>query len=288
MKQHIRPVLLIITFISIFFLLCFPKLALAGSKEGLMLWFNTLIPTLLPFLILSSLLRLLIPKRHNLWFMTGLGIISGYPIGAKLIAEMDTKGPKDFFLSAANNPSPMFVLILVGQTTLNLGGERYLFMATLILCSLLSAFLGNLFLPNSKMLPVEQNQASSEPLLKEIDNILLTSFLTITKIGGYVILFSIFSEFMTVFFANYPTLQVLLAGSLELTSGIFLLQGAAFSIGKKIILASILTGFGGLCALAQTKSVTLGTGLSIRYYLVRKLLCGLLAGLFSAIYLAFL
>ena len=35
------------------FLLFFPKHALAHAKAGLMLWFYTLLPSLLPFLILS-------------------------------------------------------------------------------------------------------------------------------------------------------------------------------------------------------------------------------------------
>lgn len=38
------------------FLLFFPKHALAHAKAGLMLWFYTLLPSLLPFLILSNLL----------------------------------------------------------------------------------------------------------------------------------------------------------------------------------------------------------------------------------------
>lgn len=33
-----------------------PELSLASAKEGLLLWFNVLLPSLLPFIILSDLL----------------------------------------------------------------------------------------------------------------------------------------------------------------------------------------------------------------------------------------
>ena len=39
-------------FVFLSFLLFFPKHALAHTKAGLMLWFYTLLPSLLPFLIL--------------------------------------------------------------------------------------------------------------------------------------------------------------------------------------------------------------------------------------------
>lgn len=43
-------------FLLLCFLLQYPKEALAASRDGLNLWLNTLIPTLLPFLILTGFL----------------------------------------------------------------------------------------------------------------------------------------------------------------------------------------------------------------------------------------
>ena len=38
------------------FLLKYPREALAASRDGLNLWLNTLLPTLLPFMILTGIL----------------------------------------------------------------------------------------------------------------------------------------------------------------------------------------------------------------------------------------
>ena len=43
-------------FLLLIFLLRNPQEALAASRDGLNLWLNTLLPTLLPFLILTGLL----------------------------------------------------------------------------------------------------------------------------------------------------------------------------------------------------------------------------------------
>ena len=42
--------------ILFFFLLFFPQISLEASKTGLLLWFDTILPTLLPFLVLSQLI----------------------------------------------------------------------------------------------------------------------------------------------------------------------------------------------------------------------------------------
>lgn len=53
MKKWLLAFLLLATLL---FLLLFPVPALAASRRGLNLWFGTLVPTLLPFLILSGFL----------------------------------------------------------------------------------------------------------------------------------------------------------------------------------------------------------------------------------------
>ena len=40
----------------LFFLILYPKEALSASRGGMDLWLNTLLPTLLPFLILTGFL----------------------------------------------------------------------------------------------------------------------------------------------------------------------------------------------------------------------------------------
>ena len=86
-------------------LFCFPATALAGAKDGLLLWFHQVMPSLLPFLILSSLflstgLSDRIAKRLSPFlspvlrcspsgcYAVVIGLLSGLPIGAKTVGEL--------------------------------------------------------------------------------------------------------------------------------------------------------------------------------------------------------
>ena len=86
-------------------LLFFPGLVFEGAKMGLNLWFFTLVPTLLPFMVFSNIL---IQSRliEHLLFLPGLftrkylhlspaglyaflcGFFFGYPSGAKILADL--------------------------------------------------------------------------------------------------------------------------------------------------------------------------------------------------------
>ena len=87
----------------------FPVPALAASRRGLNLWFGTLVPTLLPFLILSGPLihtglvhipaSLLAPVFGRLFGVSPLGsyacfigFLCGFPMGAKVLADLTRNG----------------------------------------------------------------------------------------------------------------------------------------------------------------------------------------------------
>ena len=53
MKKSILPVIPVLILI---FLLMHPAQSFEGAKSGLLLWFNVVLPTLLPFMLCSSLL----------------------------------------------------------------------------------------------------------------------------------------------------------------------------------------------------------------------------------------
>lgn len=110
--------------LSFLLLLCFPALSLEGARKGLLLWYNTVLPTLLPFMICMNLMvsfgavNLLAapfyPVLHRLLglsragsFILLSGMLCGYPMGAKTAAIFWTTTaspfpkPAVFTLSAA-------------------------------------------------------------------------------------------------------------------------------------------------------------------------------------------
>ena len=97
-KQLILPLILVLFTIS---LVIFSKTNLSSAKSGLVLWANSIVPVLFPFFVATELL-----SHTNLTYYLGkilnrfmkpifnvrgegsfsfiMGIISGYPIGAKI------------------------------------------------------------------------------------------------------------------------------------------------------------------------------------------------------------
>lgn len=108
--------------IFILFSLLYPAQIIESSKQGILIWFEQILPALLPFTILSSLLL-----KSNLLksFSSGgnllaisitmcCGFAFGFPIGAKLASDfyknhLLSKKQATILSITANNFSPMYV-----------------------------------------------------------------------------------------------------------------------------------------------------------------------------------
>ena len=163
MRRYFSSSVIIVLFIL---LLYFPQEVFAGASDGLLLWFQVIIPTLLPFIIISNLMintsaihilsKLLEPLLSRLFgvsdygtFAILTGFLCGYPMGSKVTADMIREGyisieEGQYLLSFCNNTSPMFIIsYLVWQ---NLNRKDFLvptlFILTLspICCSFLFRF----------------------------------------------------------------------------------------------------------------------------------------------------
>lgn len=104
-KKNIVPVVFLIFTIC---LVVFSKSNVSAAKDGLMLWANCVVPSLLPFFIATELLshtniinglgKLLNRFMRPVFNVPGqgafaffMGIISGYPTGAKIVSDFREK-----------------------------------------------------------------------------------------------------------------------------------------------------------------------------------------------------
>ena len=279
------------------FLLAFPKEALAAAREGLGLWLDTLLPTLLPFLILTGILlrtdgitRIVQPIAPFFKVLTGLsgegayafllGLLCGYPMGAKLTADLYYAGKisrqeSEYLLTFCSNPSPAFLVTYVGQICLEgkipvstLAG--ILFLADMI-CMCFFRFTvfrkksTPVFVPTD---PVKSMTSSKSSML---DSVIMNSFETMAKLGGYILMFSIISACVSHFWFLPSGGKYIFLGMIEVTTGVHGLLFSGFPFQLRVLLALCMSAFGGLCIMAQTKSV-LGKDLSLRPYASAKCL----------------
>lgn len=290
MKRYSFSFFMILLF---FMMLFFPQEVFQGASSGLLLWFQIVLPTLLPFIILSGLLihtnsisviaRLLSPVLKKCFrvskngsFAVLSGFLCGYPVGAKvtadlILSERITKEEGKYLLSFCNNTSPMFIISYIVRQ--NLGSRELAFPSIMILFTspILCSFLFRRFYRDT--LTPQLAPASPEIHFEFdlFDKCIMDSFETITKIGGYIILFSVFISLAQIIPSGNPFLHQVLLPLLEITNGIPMILKASPSFTQAYILVMALTSFGGLCSIAQTKSMIQHSGLSILPYIAEKL-----------------
>lgn len=307
-----RNLFLFVLFFLLFYLFAMPSQALEASRSGLGLWLNTLLPTLLPFLILSRLLlrtgviRIFLEPLAPVWrsvlgltpygaYAWILGMLCGYPMGAKLAGELYcsgkiTRNEADYLLTFCNNASPMFLSTYLVHTVL--GRPEYtlitflLLYCSMYLCSLCfrvyyRRFSQSCLLAMSRSgtcdpasAPAGQKKETSSlvPERDWIDVSIMDSFETITKLGGYILLFSIFSAAIQTIWTTESISRTLFLSLTEISTGLHHIQNTGLNFPLKYAIATAASSFGGLCILAQTRSVTHSCGLSLLPYLAGKLL----------------
>lgn len=251
--------------------------ALTGATEGIQVCLQTIIPVLLPYMFLSSLLTgaisgRKIPLLRQLGRLcsipTGaesiflLGLFSGYPVGAKLIGE--AYGKRRLSRSAAkrmmafcSNAGPSFILGML-PCVFTIKGAPWL----LWFIHIISAILVGMLIPSKDHSSAEMQRSTSP----DPSNVLLQTVKSLSLICGWVILFRILIEFINEYFREYlaPIMRVILTGILELANGCISLV-AVPNEAVRFIVCSCILAFGGLCVVMQTSSVCSNLGLKMYF-----------------------
>ena len=105
----------------------------------------------------------------------------------------------------------------------------------------------------------------------------MSGFETLTRLGGYIMLFAILAQ-MTTCIPHLPKLAgCMLVGLTEITNGIAALASLQLPFTVKYPAIIACTAFGGLSGLAQTASMTREAGFSMTHYVKVKLVLSLVS-----------
>lgn len=304
--------------ISIMILFCFvamlfsPKTVFIGAREGLLLWFQILLPTLFPFLIITNLLlytdsiflisNIAGPILHGVFkvskngsFAVITGFLCGYPIGAKVTANLVENGQISkeegcYLLSFCNNTSPVFILNYLVWKTLKQDDLMLPSLIILILSPILISMITRRWYIRKKQWIVTDptyHLAKKKLNFGILDECIMNSFETITQVGGYIILFSVLLALFQKIAFEFPMIEYILP-IFEVTNGILLLGEMDIPIIIQYPLLLALTSFGGLCSIAQTQCMVQKAELPIIPYVIEKLATALAASLLAVIYLFYI
>ncbi len=289
LKRNLLPML----FLGFTFcLLIFSKSNLPAVKSGLQLWASSVVPSLFPFFVatellmhtnmvtlLGNLLNHLMKPIFNIRgegaFAFIMGIISGYPVGAKIASNFRqnnicSKEECERLLSFTNNSGPLFIIGTVGILMFKNTTIGILLFVTHLLACITVGFLfrywkkdKNTFLPSNSTnaLYQEKKSASFSNLGEILAQSITNSISTILLIGGFVVIFSsiisifkasgllgnlsaLLKPFFQVLNVDTSFIQGILTGFLEITNGINTISSIACKkISLNIIFASFLLGF---------------------------------------------
>lgn len=311
MSRH--PALTIPILILFFSMLSFPQTVFTGASYGLVLWFRHVLPTLLPYMILINVL-ICTPALHWICRITSTflcpllgtsyygtfavltGFLCGYPMGAKTTSDLlnvnkISRSEASYLLSFCNNTSPAFILSYVVAQNMK---ERNLcipFFLILTFTPLMLSFIFRLFyrLPESSCSFPQVTPGSffnpSESISDSfLDRCILNAFESVTKVGGYMMMFSVLIQLLASVLPN-TIFSLLLYSSLEISTGIRLLFSSALYTTEKISLCAFLTSFGGWCCIAQTYSMISSSQLPILPYITAKLVTALVTSLLISAYI---
>ena len=298
-----KKMFILIILLSSFYILRFPDISVHAAANGLVLWFEQVLPSLLPFAILSNIIIVsgilpsfigkTAPFLQKIFHVSNAGVfvlisgfLFGFPMGSKncaallLVGKMDKHEAETLFI-ITNNMSPVFIQnYILGQ---QLGLTSYFGWSILVLY-LPSIVLGMFLLKKNTCNKKLQKKSASRLKInfQIVDAGIMNGFETLTKIGGYIMIFSILASC----FLMLPMPKLLKTGCIgviELTNGIHYLSSTVMSLESKYVLAMMFTAFGGLSGVAQTSAMIKGTGLSMKKYVMWKLVLCIITGILSII-----
>lgn len=303
----------------IFLILCYPKAALSYALRGLNTWFERMIPTLFPFMVLTGIMirmqltegfarffrPVLFPLLHlpdRCLYTVTLGFLCGFPMGAKITGDMYRLGQLSkkeaaCLLSFCNNIGPVFFTgFVLSFLPKELPIGAYLFgMYGIPLCYgclLRHTYYKNAFcdqLASCIQKPIGQRAFASGSLCTQkppsfaaaLDAAVSSGIQSITKLGGYMIFFHLLNLLPQLLLCRLPASFDCLRVFCSLLLEVT--GGIVIADTAYPVLMLTMLQLGGISCFAQTYSMIADTDLSMPAYILHKGIQALLTCIYYSI-----
>ena len=306
--------ILILVFISA--LVISPAKYIKVCFNGILVWATAILPALFPFMVFTKILtatgyvekvsrKLSITKK--LYRVPGISsyiflisIISGYPLGAKITADLYEEGLMNRseahrICAFTSNSGPMFVIGTVGVGMLISAVAGYIMLASHILGALLNGLLYRKYNPKEIKLPLRSikiNPDEKDILTRSMEN----SIGSILLVGGFIAIFFVITEILFSLQIFYPITALfslfgvdpsitngLIFGFFEITKGCLTIASTTFSVGIKTIICCFIISFGCLSTTFQAFAFLNKFKISKRFFFLQKTTHAILAMLIASI-----
>ncbi len=314
-RTNRNAILLAIGSIAAFIIfLSFSDVAIEYMKKGLELCAGSVIPSLFPFMVISELIvksplsyRIGGILKYPMKLLFGiceagscaliLGMLCGFPIGARTAASMYDSGSisRDEFerlLCFCNNPGSAFVISAVGISLFGNKQVGILLYCCVILSSLTVGIFVNILYSKRKSAHTVRayNSMQSADAVTVFTSSVTSSAISMLTVCAYVVFFSAFIGCIAAILHNIglpDSVSTIIFGFFEMTSGV---SAAASSQGVRsaLILCALFTAWSGMSVHCQIITICSGRGLSFGKYFISKAAQGIICAFFMGISLGFL
>ncbi|MDO5539094.1 MAG: hypothetical protein Q4F83_03330 [Eubacteriales bacterium] len=291
------------------FTVSFPEISFSAAANGLILWYESLVPALFPVMILSNLLLntgmaycfasfISPPFEHFLGispfgvYALLTGFLCGCPMGAKTLADMRaqnliSKHEASYLVLFCNNISPAFLTNYLVLKHLD-SSSRMIPTLTILYGApvLFGLFSNHRYRSIKDNSTLSKNKTSPTAIQFDVVDVCISdSIVNITKLGSYVVLFSmIVTAIGCIPFLNQFS-GSLLAGLLEVSNGIHMASALPVCFEFKYMLQIAYAAFGGLCCIAQSSQMLKTIGIPVTKYISGKISITVIALLMTLCYL---
>lgn len=277
-----------------------PAEFLGYTLDGLTAWALNVLPSVLVFVFFTKVLVGLgtvekvskiftrpmkalygAPKLSAYVFL--MSIISGYPVGSKMTADLYESGKitrtEAFRMSAfCSNSGPMFIIGAVGAGMM----KNVTFGYIIFIAHVVSALLNGLLYRKLKVAELPREKLESVAKQSDMGSMVLDSALAMISVGTIIAIFFVVIASLNPVLSLLPApISAILSGMIEITKGCQLLS----SIGGKFaaVAASFVITFGGISTVLQSLTMLGKLKMPAKLFILQKFTQALLATVIALI-----
>ncbi len=308
-KRKFRyPILLLLLIFFTILLTVYSDISFNSVKTTLGLCTTSVIPSLFPFMVLSSIVTKMTSKILDrsssglvILIPFALGALCGFPVGASSVVllyknKILSERKAEYLCALCNNTGPAFIIGVIGKNFWDNSAVGLMF----YICQLFSAvavffiwyvlFGKRIFAKDTFSSSADNPQ--DETNYANADNSLCTTFcssvtdsaVSLLHVCGYIVFFKVICDCISALIPageSSNIIYAIIASVLEFTSG----GAAAANLGGIVGIAvcGFAIGFSGLSVMAQSAGFLYPSGLSVLPLLRLKCVIGIVTGMTSTL-----
>lgn len=284
-----------------------PEKSILYAKNGILLCEEVIIPSLFPFFVCSGLLvysgfcevisKISRPVMKPLFNInpTGsaafiLGLVSGYPLGAVTACQLYnnmylSKSEAERLLAFCNNSGPLFILGAVGVSMYHSPKVGIILYCAHILGAISVGILFRFYKTSDFSAP-QINVTTPQRSISELFSLVITnSIQSILTVCATVIFCSVMANLIMDMLSVNAVFKALLQSSFEFVSGLSDISYLDISLFSKLLMSAGVCAFAGISVHMQVMGVSAKNGLSLKPYIIGKIMHALFAVFYTFILL---